>query len=101
VRYAGLQQLQKISPGAAALSKSSSNKCNLPSETAHFLPFEIRPDNQGCSASKKGVGTHQKIAILKQLPAHFKQNVKRVWERRSHAFPHRYTPAGNPQNAEA
>jgi len=23
---------------------------------------------QGCSAKKKGVGTHQKIAILKQLP---------------------------------
>jgi len=27
---------------------------------------------QGCSANKKGVGTHPKIAFLKQLPTHFK-----------------------------
>jgi len=28
--------------------------------------------NQGCSAKKKGVGTHPKIAILKQIQTHFK-----------------------------
>jgi len=29
--------------------------------------------NQGCSANKKGVGTHsKKLAILKQLRTHFK-----------------------------
>jgi len=34
----------------------------------------------------------QKIAILKQLQTHSKQNLKKVWERRSHAFPPHYTP---------
>jgi len=41
---------------------------------------------------KKRVGTHPKKAILKQLLTHFKQNVKKVWERRSHTFPLHNTP---------
>jgi len=31
-----------------------------------------RSFKQGCSANKRGVGTHPKIAILKQLQTHFK-----------------------------
>ena len=41
---------------------------------------------------KKRVGTHPKKAILKQLLTHFKQNVKKVWERCFHAFPLHNTP---------
>jgi len=37
----------------------------------------------------------KKLAILKQLHTHLKQNTKKVWERRSHAFPPHYTPALN------
>jgi len=48
--------------------------------------------SQGCSANKKGVGTHAKIAILKQLQTHFKAKCEKVWERRPHAFPPHYTP---------
>jgi len=38
------------------------------------------------------VGTLPKIAVLKQLQTHFKSKCKKVWERRSHAFPTHYTP---------
>jgi len=37
------------------------------------------------------VGTHQKIAILKELQTYFEAKRKKVKERRSHAFPLHYT----------
>jgi len=46
---------------------------------------------QGCSANKKGVGMHPKIAIFNRYQLLLEQNVKNVWERRSHAFPPHYT----------
>jgi len=46
----------------------------------------------GCSANKKGVGTHKKIAILKQLPTHFKAKREKGVGTPSQAFPSHYTP---------
>ena len=48
---------------------------------------------QGCSANSKGVGTHPKDSHFKTASNYIlKQNVKKVWEHRSHVFPPHYTP---------
>jgi len=46
------------------------------------------------SANKKHVGTLPKNS--QQLKRILKQTVKKVWERRSHAFPPHYTPDYTP-----
>jgi len=51
--------------------------------------------NQGCSAEKKGVGTHQKIAILKQLPTHFKAKREKGVGTPFPRVPPHYTPDVN------
>jgi len=62
--------------------------------------FQLSSDNylkfsQGCSANKKGVFQKPKSSHFKTALKHFKVNRKKVWERRSHAFPLNYTPAFN------
>jgi len=47
---------------------------------------------QGCSTNKKGVGTHRKIAIVKQLWTHFKAKYEEGAERHFHTFPAHNTP---------
>jgi len=50
--------------------------------------------DQGCSANKKGVGTLPKNYLFENcFQLTLKQNMKKVWERRSHAFPPHYTSA--------
>jgi len=48
---------------------------------------------QGCSANKKGVGTLPKTnPFWNSSKLILKQNMKKVWESHSHAFPPHYTP---------
>jgi len=47
---------------------------------------------QGCNANKKRVGMHpKKQPFWNSFQLILNQNVKKVWERRSHAFPPHYT----------
>jgi len=49
---------------------------------------------KGCSANKKSVATHPKNSLFwNSFKLTLKQNMKKVWERRSHEFPPHYTPA--------
>jgi len=58
------------------------------------LLFYVHTSMQGCSATQKRRGNaFKKLAILKQLPAHFKAKLAKGVGTPFHAFPPSYTPA--------
>jgi len=56
-----------------------------------FLHFSHK---QGSSANKRGVGTHPETSDFILV---LKQNLEKMWERRSHAFTPHFTPAHKPR----